>query len=139
MAAPLKLMYSPAFFETICPVLNEVIPDFEERAFIYSVFDKSWPDLELKQRVRHIALALHPFMPARFQEAAPHIIELWRRLEKLDVNRFACSFLADYVEVFGMEEKETAIKVIEEVTKLVSQDKGSGVHPLFHNERLALR
>jgi hypothetical protein len=64
MAELLKYMYNAAFFERLCPTLKEIIPGFKERKFINKVFDREWPDLELKQRTRKVTLALHSFLPA---------------------------------------------------------------------------
>ncbi len=56
-------MFNPAFFEALCPVLKDTLPDFNENDFYTPWFDTTWPQLELKQRVRHIASeALHQAM-----------------------------------------------------------------------------
>jgi 3-methyladenine DNA glycosylase AlkC len=124
MAEPLKNMYNPFFFEKLCKTLNAVLPGFDEREFIYAIFNEQWPDLELKQRVRQITYALHKFFPGDFPEASPLLIKLIKTLRAAEVREqgFEVIFLADYIEVFGADHFEESIKAMEEVTKLVSAE-----------------
>jgi len=124
MAEPLKYMYNPVYFEKLCPVLKSRIPQFDCKQFIYRVFDNRWPDLELKERVRHIALSLHPFLPKEFSKAAGILAEVASALETTDLksNSFAAIFLPDYIEVFGMEYPKASLDALEQITKLVSAE-----------------
>lgn len=124
MAEPLKYMYNPHFFEHLCPVLKEVIPQFEERKFIYRVFNKEWPDLELKQRTRQVTLALHSFMPGEFPKAAEIIIAIsdLLRKNKEREQRYPLIFLPEYIGLYGQFNFEVSMKAIQEITKLVSAE-----------------
>jgi len=125
MAEPLKNMYSPAFFEKICPVLEQVIPSFNSRDFTQRIFDKVWPALELKERVRHIALALQYHLPKDFTKAAKVMVRLSQALRKrqdIGEQGFATIFVPDYIEVFGAEHPDEALAALEEITKLVSAE-----------------
>lgn len=124
MAEPLKNMYSPAFFESIVPVLRKTLPGFQERRFIHAIFDRSWPDLALKQRVRHITQALHPFMPPSFPEAAEKLKALSEafRQQAMPEQGFALIFLPDYIEVYGQNHVDHALDAMETVTQLVSAE-----------------
>jgi 3-methyladenine DNA glycosylase AlkC len=116
-------MYNVQFFERLCPVLNQVIPDFDERKFIHTVFDDKWPDLELKQRTRQITLALHQCLPADFSEAAGLIINISAQLRKQGLEQhYPFIFLPDYIEVYGIENFSVSMKSLEECTKLVSAE-----------------
>lgn len=122
MPTPLKYMYDPAYFESLCPVLQEAIPGFDCRQFIFRVFNNSWPELELKQRVRHIACVLHDFLSSNFAIASQQIVTVSRLLKaksKVEQN-FANIFFADYIEVFGLEDPDQSMTAMEEITKLVS-------------------
>jgi len=93
MSEPLKYMYNAQFFERLCPVLREVIPQFEERKFIYCVFDATWPDLELKQRTRQITRALHQCLPSEFPKAIEMVVAISNLLrENKEKNRVIHSF-----------------------------------------------
>jgi 3-methyladenine DNA glycosylase AlkC len=124
MAEPLKYMYNPEFFQRLTAVLENTIPSFNERLFIYRVFDRAWPDLELKQRTRQVTRALHEFMPKQFPKAAEIIVctanTLRRQNEKKQSYPFI--FLPDYIELYGLESFDHSMKAIEEVTKLVSAE-----------------
>ena len=76
MSEPLKYMYNVNFFERLYPVLKSVIPGFEERKFVYSVFDTEWPDLELKQRTRQITKALNKCLPTEYPKAVELVVSI---------------------------------------------------------------
>jgi 3-methyladenine DNA glycosylase AlkC len=123
MAEPLKYMYNPAFFGKLCPVMCATMPNFDCKDFIFRVFNNRWPDLELKERVRHIAVVLHEFLPAEFPQAAFIVINLSKRLSDiLPKQNFSCMFLPDYIEVFGMDHPDESLSALEEITKLVSAE-----------------
>lgn len=124
MADPLKYMYNPHFFDRLNAVLKDTIPLFDERRFIFKVFDRTWPELELKQRTRQITLALHEFMPNEFPEAAEIIASISRALRQRNekAQSYPFIFLPDYIEVYGLEYFDESMKAIEEITKLVSAE-----------------
>jgi 3-methyladenine DNA glycosylase AlkC len=122
MAEPLKNMYNPAFFETLCPVLKKSIPDFDCQHFIRLIFNNEWPDLELKQRVRHISNCFSTFLPPHFPAAATIIKKLVTNIQQGDHTEqgFQMIFLADFIEVNGVDFPDDAFDLMESVTKLVS-------------------
>jgi 3-methyladenine DNA glycosylase AlkC len=124
MAEPLKYMYNSQFFERLCPFLQQEFPGFPCRQFIYRVFDKEWPELELKQRVRHITHALHEFLPANFIEAAESLARLSQKLLNggMREQAFACIFIPDYVEVYGIDHPKESLAALEQITQLVSAE-----------------
>jgi 3-methyladenine DNA glycosylase AlkC len=135
MAVPLKQMYNPQFFEHLCHILQEVIPLFDERAFINNIFTKDWPDLELKQRARRITHALHNNIPAvEFADAAEKIVAISNLLREKNVKlqSFPYIFLPDYIETYGQKDFEISMKAIREVTKLVSAE--FAIRPFLINE-----
>jgi len=116
-------MYNPQFFDRLCPLLKDTVPRFDEKKFIYLVFDRNWPDLELKQRTRQITLALHHFMPADFGNAAGIIVSISTALRKSEREQsYPFIFLPDYIELFGLFHFDESMKAIQEVTKLVSAE-----------------
>jgi 3-methyladenine DNA glycosylase AlkC len=137
MAEPLKNMYNVAFFEALCPQLKRCIPQFDCQQFILRVFNNAWPDLELKQRVRHIAQALHVFMPADFPSASRMLMDLARTLRESNAQEqsFATIFIPDYIEVYGLDHPDTSLVAIEEITKLVSGEFAIRPFLLLHPEK----
>lgn len=123
MSEPLKYMYNVEFFERLCPVLREVIPTFEERKFIYHVFDTTWPDLELKQRTRKVTLALSRCLPDDYSKAIDMVISISRLLrQKEREQQYPFIFLPDFIELYGLNDFSNSMKAIEETTKLVSAE-----------------
>lgn len=124
MADLLKYIYNPHFFESLCPVLEEVIPGFVERKFIYRVFDKQWADLELKQRTRQITIALHEQLPNEFPKAAKIIVAISNRLKKNEAREqsYPYIFLPEYIELYGQLHFKVSMEALEEITKLVSAE-----------------
>ncbi|MEX1241297.1 MAG: hypothetical protein WEB30_16365 [Cyclobacteriaceae bacterium] len=124
MKTPLRDMYNPAFFERLCPVLNDCIPGFDRRDFIFRIFNNAWPDMELKERVRHVSKVLYHFLPKDFSLAAKQIIAISHALkkEKFPQHGFEKIFLADYVDQFGREFPELAAAVTEEIRKAIGAE-----------------
>lgn len=124
MAEPLKNMYNPQFFESICPVMKSCIPDFNCKDFIFRIFNNTWPDLELKERVRHITLALNNFLPVHFPSASKILIELAQQLRNAKIREqgFYTIFIPDYVQVYGIDYPKESLEAIEEITNLVSAE-----------------
>jgi 3-methyladenine DNA glycosylase AlkC len=124
MAELLKHMYNPSFFEKLCPVLKKAIPGFDCRNFIHRVFNNRWPDLELKERVRHIALVLNHFMPKDFSVASSTLVSLSEELRKAGISEqgFAVIFIPEYIQVFGIEHPEESLAALERITILVSAE-----------------
>jgi 3-methyladenine DNA glycosylase AlkC len=123
MSEPLKYMYNVPFFEGLCPVLKAVIPGFEERRFVYSVFDKEWPDLELKQRTTKITRALNDCLPAEYPAAAEMVVSIANLLRRKENKQsYPFIFLPEYIELYGLNHFSVSMKALEESTKLVSAE-----------------
>lgn len=123
MAGLLKDLYNPRFFEELCPLLKEEIPDFDCRDFIFRVFNNAWPDLELKSRIRHIAKALHHFLTLDFAHNTTILIRICNVLKKRDDSQnFLYLFIPDYIELFCLDHPDSSLKAMEQITKLVSAE-----------------
>ena len=68
MAEQLKNLYSKEFIEKLANKLFLIYSDFQKENFINSIFDTTWENLELKQRMRHIALTLNEYLPFSYEE-----------------------------------------------------------------------
>ncbi len=124
MPEPLKNLYSPAFFDTLSVSLSTAIKGFDKKEFISQVFDAEWQNRELKQRMRHIAVVLHNFLPRDFKKAVDSLIQLSDILldgkeGKMD---FLCMFLPDYIEVYGINDYENSMRALEKITQFASAE-----------------
>ena len=122
MAALLKDLYNPRFFEKLCPVLKKEIPGFDCRDFIFRVFNNAWPDLELKARARHIATVLHHFLTPDFNHNTTSLIRISNALRRTDSQNLLYFFIPDYLEIYGLDHPEQSLKTMEQITKLVSAE-----------------
>jgi hypothetical protein len=123
MATTLKYIYNPAYFEKLCPVLEEALPGFDRKQFIFRIFNNDWPDKELKERVRHITQALHVFMPKEFAMAAQKLALISKLLRShFGPQSIENAFLADYAEVYGIHLPEESLKALRESKKPVSAE-----------------
>ncbi len=111
MAEQLKNLYSKEFIEKLVNKLFLTYPDFEKENFINSIFDISWQDLELKQRMRHIALTLNKYLPFIYEEQ----LEILKEVKK-DFTGLEAMIFQDFVEVFGLDDFENSMKALEVFT-----------------------
>jgi hypothetical protein len=101
MNTPAQHLYSPQFFEQICPVLALSIPEFEPVYFIHRVFDNRWPELEFRARAFHICRILHSMLPFDFIRSIEILTATARNLAHRNLTGIETIFLADYVEIYG--------------------------------------
>ena len=108
MAEQLKNLYSKEFIEKLVNKLFLTYPHFEKENFINSIFDISWQDLELKQRMRHIVLTLNKYLPFIYEEQ----LEILKEVKK-DFTGLEAMIFQDFVEVFGLDDFENSMKALE--------------------------
>lgn len=124
MPEPLKNYYNESFFDTLAARLAKVIKGFDKKEFNKKIFSDSWKNLELKQRMRHIATVLHHFLPKDFAKAADILINyvdlvLDGREGQMD---FLHMFLPDYVELYGIHDYENSMRAFERITQFSSAE-----------------
>ena len=118
----LKNLYSPAFYNRLSDILTESLPGFDKTKFLTLINSDGFEDKELKARMRHTAVVLHHFMPQDFGKsvtALQTIIENSRKVH-FGEDSLAGMFLPDYIEVYGLDDYDNAIKALEYVTQFTS-------------------
>jgi 3-methyladenine DNA glycosylase AlkC len=123
MPSSLKDLYSQEFFTCFGEKAQKCIPGFVLQEYLDLTMDNSWQNLELKQRMRKAAISLRPFMPHDFQEN--FLVYNNLILEIMSDNSVQYSgllymFLAEYIEVFGIDYPKIALKMMEILTPLAS-------------------
>jgi 3-methyladenine DNA glycosylase AlkC len=118
----LKDLYSPAFYKNLANALLAVMPSFNKQRFISQIFTDDFSDKELKARMRHTTVVLHAFMPSDFKKAAGMLEKLIKQLKSsgTEADGLAYIFLPDYVELYGIDDLETSVRALEEITQFVS-------------------
>jgi hypothetical protein len=135
MKTPLRYLYNPAFFERLCPVLEESIPGFDSRDFIFGVFNNAWPDLELHERTHHVAMVLDRFLPGDFPAAMELVLGIAKSLKSRAFFQkgFEHLFLARYVESYNGKHPGLSSLGLQKLQELI--DSGPLTEPLLLDNR----
>jgi 3-methyladenine DNA glycosylase AlkC len=122
MAGLLKDLYSPSFYKDLSNALAAVVPSFNKQRFISQVFTSDFVDKELKERMRHTTKVMRAFMPADFVKSVKIIQRLINQLKKegIEEGGLAHIFLPDYISEYGLDDFDTSMQAIEEITQFVS-------------------
>jgi len=99
--------------------IQSVRPAFDPDAFLGAIFDEKWPDRPLKDRMRHVTTVLHDHLPADYGLAVELLLEA---LPYLSGGGFIDMVPCDYAAVYGLDDLETSIPLLEETTKLTSAE-----------------
>ena len=111
MAEQLKNLYSKEFIEKLSNKLLSIYSDFKKENFINSIFDNTWQDLELKARMRHIALILHKYLPLIYKKQ----LEILKKVKE-DFSGLEAMVFQDFVEVFGLDDFDESMNALEVFT-----------------------
>jgi len=117
MPEPLKNLYNKALIENLGNEISKHHSTFDQKAFEQSVFNISWKQKELKQRMRHIAECLHQHLPGSYKKA----INILKPVST-EFSGFEHMFFQDYVECYGLHDFETSIPALEHFTKYSSSE-----------------
>jgi 3-methyladenine DNA glycosylase AlkC len=123
MSATLKeRFFVQSFWDELGTNLQLILPGFDGKAFQKSVCDANWPSLELKQRIRSVAVMLRPYLAASYADAVAQLVKLAQhRLDhRSSGHGFAFLFLADFIEEFGLDHLEASVKAIPVITQVMS-------------------
>jgi 3-methyladenine DNA glycosylase AlkC len=119
MPEPLKNMFNEQSVTTLGEAIRANYPAFDVAAFKTAVFDSNWESRELKQRMRHIATSLRPFLPDDYGAA---LAVLRQALPLLNEQSFEKMVFPDFVEVFGLDDYDTSIPALEYFTQFMSAE-----------------
>ena len=120
--------------ERIAGALDRAAPGFAKDAFIERAIT-GLDRLELKQRVQHVIEVLGEFLPKDFKQTAAilsGLAKVWDKGDPADSLRgFAAWPLIDFVAVHGLDEPETALPVLRELTPLFTAE--FAIRPFIQN------
>ncbi len=122
MSYLLKDLYSPNFYEKLSNVLSKTLPGFDKNKFIKAIYSPDFESKELKERMKHTTKVLHHFMPERFAESRLFLEAIIKqlRMEGIGEDSLTYMFLPDYIESYGLEDFENAVKALEFTTQFTS-------------------
>ena len=111
MAEQLKNVYTKDYIKNLAFKIKENYLEFEIDNFINAIFEQSWENLELKARMRHIAIIINKYLPLSYSKQ----LEVLKPVSK-DFGSFEAMFFQDFVEVFGINDFENSMKALEVFT-----------------------
>jgi 3-methyladenine DNA glycosylase AlkC len=119
MAEQLKLRFGKPFIKDLSTCFVTVYSKFDTKKFTKFVFDKSWDDLELKERMRHITLGLNTVLPSDY----PKAIKIMKKVKKIyKVVDFEMIVFPDYVEVYGQDHWDVSVDAMEDFTEMATAE-----------------
>jgi len=121
MPEPFKNIYNKQFFDDFTLALLHVIPDLNKKTFLKDIYDKQWDDRELKQRMRHISTVLGKYLPDNYKSAVVLILQFIEHLRDIQcTSLLEYMFIPDYIEQYGLEDYDTSVNALCEITKFTS-------------------
>ncbi len=111
MAELLKNVYTNKYIQNLAKEIEVFYKDFDKQAFETSIFNQTWKNLELKQRMRHIAISLNKHLPFSYEKQ----LEVLKQTSRSFAG-FEAMFFQDFVEVFGLEDLENSLMALEVFT-----------------------
>lgn len=114
MTTALKDIYNQSFISLVAKSIQKVYPDLDEALFFHLVFNETWEQKTLKERMRHITICLHKLLSVDYAEA----VEILKKVAPdLANHELAAIILPDYIEQYGLTDWEVSIQALEWFTQ----------------------
>jgi 3-methyladenine DNA glycosylase AlkC len=114
----LKNLFDRSSVGAIRDAVASAFPEFDCITFMERVFDESWPDLELKQRIRHISKVLHATLPGTYRDQLTMLLAAVPSAAE----DFSSLVFSDFVEAFGTDDWDASVPALATFTKLASAE-----------------
>ena len=120
MAEPFKNLFNQEYIELLSNSIKKHYKKFQTKNFTNAIFCDNWKELELKQRMRHIALTLKTFLPNDYQES----INILKNTASDIPFGYALQnmIFQDFVEVYGLKNFDISLDALEHFTKNSSSE-----------------
>ena len=120
MPEPFKeTLFSRPIVTRLAECISLSDPGFNQAEFLERVFDPSWADLELKDRMRHITLILKDMLPPDYRTA----LDILQRAASLHTEGgFVSLVYCDYVALYGLDDWEVSLPALQQFTCLCSAE-----------------
>ncbi len=117
MAELFKDKFNPEFFDRFITIVKSAYTHFDAQRFLGLIYDGDWEQREMKQRIRHISMAVRETFPSSYEEALHILTDI-----APNCRGFEYLFFPDFVERYGLEHWDTSICALEELTKYSSAE-----------------
>ena len=118
MAALLKDLYNKKYINSLALDISKFYVPFDISSFTNHIFDLSWNNLELKQRMRRISSTIGIFIPLSYKEQINILIKTYNHSQISAENRkdnlgLENLIYSDFVQVYGLDDFNTSMIAIE--------------------------
>lgn len=122
MAEALKNCYNEHFLQSFVTDMTKIVPDFDGNSFRRKVFTDSWEDLELKQRMNHLAMVLKQHSPKDDEIAMNNLLRFvdLQVLKKDNAFNFEYLFLPEYLLLLTDLSLDQKLAAVEKITQFTS-------------------
>lgn len=120
----LKDMFDVGLAKQFARLTGEVYPAFDRQGFVACVSDRI-PTLELKERVRVMAGALHQFLPPDYPEAVGILMQILGPEDGSDkafVHGLRLMPVEHFVGAYGLDHFEVSMQALYEITKRATSE-----------------
>jgi 3-methyladenine DNA glycosylase AlkC len=125
------LVFDSAWLEaltmSVLTSLQQQRIDFDADHFRQKVLSKDWPELSLKQRIRHITISLSAVLPQEYSHALPLLETIAKPFSGLPHLVFP-----DFIEVYGLDNPDESLAALARLTQASSSEYA--VRPFIENQ-----
>ena len=101
--------------------ISAVDPGFDQEAFLWDVKTSDLGELELMARVDLLARKLNTHLPGSYTNALAVLVDIYGPENPNETGMFTFGYwlwpIARFIELYGLDDFETSIRAIEELTK----------------------
>lgn len=117
-----KDVYNEKFYQKLSSFLSQTLEPFNANDFMQQIFTDEFSKLELKQRMSHTAQVMHNFLSSDYSSAVSTIIALIKTMREAGEKEKSIEymFIPEYISMYGMEDVETSIVAMENITQFTS-------------------
>ena len=120
------IFFNEPLTKEFASIFKKIYPVFKEDEFVASVLNDEWEAKELKERMRHVTVVLHDYLPKGYKKATALFKKLVKYLIKERPTKgslyFEYMFLPDYIEYYGVDDFDTSMEAIEIITQYSSAE-----------------
>jgi 3-methyladenine DNA glycosylase AlkC len=118
MADKLKhIFFTKDSINQLADYISITYSEFERNKFVKLIYDDHWESLELKAKMRHVAICLHTCLPRDYKKS----IEILTEIAPF-IKGFEGMVFPDFVELYGLDYWEISLKALKEFTKYSSSE-----------------
>ncbi|MFC1725142.1 DNA alkylation repair protein [candidate division KSB1 bacterium] len=111
------MFYTESSINSIADVIKKYYPEFDKEKFLSLIYDDTWKDRELKQKMHHLTIALNKTLPSSYTES----LEILKKTIPY-IKGFEVMSWPDYVELYGIDDWENSLPALAFFTKFASAE-----------------